>query len=232
MPRGSFTFLNVALGEKMNNTLPAEIQRVFEEIKNEIIDGVYSPGDPIPEPPLCKKYKINRQKMHKVINELEKVSLVERIPSKGAFVKAITARDIQEIYELKEAVEGMAARLAARRRPDDELNEMITLFEEAKNSLTNNDYEKKIQIANDLHHFILKSSGNIRIIKTIKALEFQIMRIWKTGINIPNRIDKAFIEHIDILMAIKDHNEELAEKLMKSTISGAFSDYITHILKQ
>ena len=211
--------------------LPIEIQRVFEEIKNEIINGTYSQGEPLSEIPLAKKYGINRTRIHQIIDELEKLALVEKVPSKGAFVKVITAKDLQEIFELKEAVDGMAARLAARRRRDDQLKEMLDLFEEAKRSFTDTDYEDKIHIGDKLHQFILKNCDNSRIVSTIKPLEFQVMRIWKAGINVPERINKAFNEHIDILMAIKDRDEELAEMKMKYHMSTAFKDYISSLSK-
>jgi DNA-binding GntR family transcriptional regulator len=206
--------------------LPAEVHRVFEEIKKDIINGTYSQGEPLSEIPLSKKYGINRTRIHQVLNELEKMSFVEKVPSKGAFVKVITSKDLQEIFELKEAIDGMATRLAARRRRDDELAEMIALFEEARRSFSDTDFERKIQIGYQLHQFILRSCDNSRIVNTIKPLELQIMRIWKTGIHFPERINKAFNEHFDILMAIKDKDEAQAEAKMKFHMSSAFQDYI------
>jgi DNA-binding GntR family transcriptional regulator len=207
--------------------LPAEVNRVFEEIKNEIINGTYAPGESFAEIPLSNKYGINRTRMHQVINELEKLSLVEKIPSKGAFVKVITSKDLQEIFELKEAMDGMAARLAARRRRNDQLAEMVALFEEAQRSFSETDYDRKIEIGEKLHQFILSSCDNSRIVNTMKPLEYQMMRIWKIGIRVPERINKAFKEHIDILTAIREKNEEQAETRMKLHMASAFTDYIS-----
>jgi DNA-binding GntR family transcriptional regulator len=212
--------------------LPAEIHRVFEEIKSDIINGAYAQGEPLSEIPLSKKFGVNRTRIHQVLTELEKMSLVEKVPSKGAFVKVITSKDLQEIFELKEAIDGMATRLAARRRNDDELAEMITLFDEAKRSFSDTDFERKIQIGYKLHQFILKSCDNSRIVNTIKPLEFQIMRIWRTGIHFPERINKAFNEHIDILMAIREKDEERAEAKMKFHMSSAFKDYISLLTRR
>lgn len=207
--------------------LPAKIHPVFEEIKSDIISGAYAQGEPLAEIPLSKRYGINRARIHQVLGELEKMSLVEMIPSKGAFVKVITSKDLQEIFELKEAIDGMATRLAARRRRDDELAGMIALFDEAKRSFSETDFDRKIQIGYKLHQFILRSCDNSRIVNTIKPLEFQIMRIWRTGIHFPERINKAFNEHIDILTAIKERDEERAESKMKFHMSSAFRDYIS-----
>ncbi|MHB8770059.1 MAG: GntR family transcriptional regulator [Syntrophales bacterium] len=212
--------------------LPAEANRVFEEIKSDIINGTYGQGEPLAEIPLSKKFGVNRARIHQVLDELEKMSLVEKVPAKGAFVKVITSKDLQEIFELKEAIDGMATRLAARRRNDDDLAQMIALFEEARRSFSDTDFERKIQIGYQLHQFILKSCDNARIVNTIKPLEFQIMRIWKTGIHFPERINKAFNEHIDILMAIREKDEERAESRMKFHMSSAFKDYISLLTRR
>ncbi len=212
--------------------LPAEAHRVFEEIKGDIINGTYCQGEPLAEIPLSKKFGVNRARIHQVLAELEKMALVEKVPAKGAFVKVITSKDLQEIFELKEAIDGMATRLAARRRHDGELARMIALFEEARRSFSETDFERKIQIGYQLHQFILKSCDNARIVNTIKPLEFQIMRIWKTGIHFPERINKAFTEHIDILMAIKEKDEERAESRMKFHMSSAFKDYISLLTRR
>lgn len=212
--------------------LPAEAHRVFEEIKIDIINGTYGQGEPLAEIPLSKKFGVNRARIHQALDELEKMSLVEKVPAKGAFVKVITSKDLQEIFELKEAIDGMATRLAARRRNDNELAAMIALFDEARRSFSDTDFERKIQIGYQLHQFILKSCDNARIVNTIKPLEFQIMRIWKTGIHFPERINKAFNEHIDILMAIKEKDEERAESRMKFHMSSAFKDYISLLTRR
>lgn len=211
---------------KVSSMLPIEVQKVFEAMKREIIDGTYVQGEPLSEIPLASKYGINRTRIHQVIDELEKLSLVDKIPSKGAFVKVITSKDLLEIFELKEVIDGMAAKLAARRRNKEQLDKILAIFDEAKRTLGDADYERKIEVGYELHQFILRSCDNSRIVNTIKPLEFQIMRIWKTGIRFPERINKAFAEHIDILAAIQEKDEEQAERKMKCHISSAFKDYI------
>ena len=205
---------------------PPEVLQVFEKIKSDITNGIYAQGESLCEIPLAKKYGIKRTRIHQIINELEKLKLVDKVPSKGAFVKIITAKDLQEIFELKEAVEGMAAKLAARRRRDDQLAEMISDFDEAKRSFSGTDFDGKLKIGEKLHQFILANCDNIRIVHTMTPVMLEMIRIWNKGINIPERIDKAFNEHVDILAAIRDKDEAQAEMKMKLHISTAYKDYM------
>jgi DNA-binding GntR family transcriptional regulator len=157
---------------------------------------------------------------------LESEALIDRIPNKGAFIKSITPKDLGEIFEMREALEGMAARLAARRRNDNELDRLIALFEKNENS----DLEAKVMIGDQLHEFILQSSGNRMIINTIEPLRMQIRRIWKAGLVIPGRINKAFDEHRDILAALRKKDEDRAERKMREHLLNAFKEYINVIL--
>ena len=205
---------------------PKDVQDVYEEIRAEIIRGVYKPGQPLPEIPLATKHGVKRTRIRQIIQELERDALVDRIPTKGAFVKSITPRDLQEIFEMREALEGMAARLAARKRQEEGLAKIIGLFEECTNSPENTDLENRVKIGDQLHQFILQSCGNDRIVSTMEPLKMQIVRIWKTGFDIPDRVNKAFREHIEILTGLKEKNGEMAERKMKEHISNAFKDYI------
>jgi DNA-binding GntR family transcriptional regulator len=205
---------------------PDEVLQSLEKMKSDITEGIYAQGESLNEIHLAKKYGIKRTRIRQILNELEKLTLVDRVPSKGAFVKIITARDLQEIFELKEALEGMAAKLAARRRRDEQLAEMMAAFYEAKRTLSRTDFEGKIKIGEKLHQFILANCDNNRIVNAMTPLAFQMIRIWNRGINIPERIDKAFKEHGEILAAIRDKDEEKAEIKMKLHISTAYKDYM------
>jgi DNA-binding GntR family transcriptional regulator len=205
---------------------PQNVQHVYEEIRAEILGGVYKPGQPLPEIPLATKYGIKRTRIRQIIQELERDALIDRIPTKGAFVKSITPKDLQEIFEMREALEGMAAKLAARKRSEEDLSRIIRLFEECKKDSGDRDMEKKVKMGESLHQFILQSCGNGRIVSAMEPLKMQIIRIWKTGFDIPDRVNKAFKEHIEILTGLKEKNGEVAERRMKEHLSNAFKDYI------
>ena len=168
--------------------------------------------------------------MRQILQELEKDGFIERIPIKGAFVRPITGKDLQEIYEIREALEGMAARLSARRRQENSLQELIELFERHKHDSSENDLLKKVEIGKKIHQFIFDSCQNERILLTMAPLRMQIMRIWNTRLYVPERISNSFDEHIEILMALKERNEKLAERKMREHICNAFKVYIKGIV--
>jgi DNA-binding GntR family transcriptional regulator len=204
-----------------------DVQKVYEEIKQGILDEIYEPGQPLPEVPLAQKYGIKRTRIRQIFQKLERDTLVEIIPARGAFVKPISMIEFQEIFEIREALEGIAARLAARKRRDEDLEKITKRFEIFRDNPTNDDLEKKVQVGGILHEFILRNSGNRKIINILEPLQIQVTRIWRRGIlHSPERINRAFKEHIEILTALKEKDETLSERRMRDHIANAFKDYI------
>ena len=204
-----------------------EVQRVYEEIKNGILDETYAPGQALPEIPLAQKYGVKRTRIRQIFQKLERDTLVEIIPARGAFVKPISMIEFQEIFEVREALEGIAARLAARKRRDEEVDRIIAQFAALQEDHGGENLERKVRLGGTLHEFILRSAGNKKIVAILEPLQIQVRRIWNRGILLsPERINKAFNEHIEILRVLQLKDEAVAERRMQEHIANAFKDYI------
>jgi len=204
-----------------------EVQRVYEEIKNGILDETYAPGQALPEIPLAQKYGVKRTRIRQIFQKLERDTLVEIVPARGAFVRPISMIEFQEIFEVREALEGVAARLAARKRRDDDVERIIGEFEALKDDQGGENLERKVRLGGTLHEFILRSAGNKKIISILEPLQTQVRRIWNRGILLsPERINKAFNDHIEILRVLRAKDEAAAERRMQEHIANAFKDYI------
>ena len=107
-----------------------EVRSAYETIKQKILDGGYAPGQPLGEMALAEAYQIKRTRVRQILSKLENDRLVEKLPAKGTFVKPITPELLQAVFEIREALEPMAARLAARRRDEAELQKIAALFDE------------------------------------------------------------------------------------------------------
>lgn len=212
--------------------LPEDIQKIYETIKQEIIEGQYESGQALTEIPLAEKYGIKRTRIRQILRNLETDGLVEKIAGKGNFVKSITPEYLQGLFEMREALEAMACRLAARRRRDEDLEQLIKTFDNFEKNTDGNDLERKAELGEILHQFIRQSCRNPLIINSLELIKIQTTRIWRGGLSISGRFSKAFEGHKEILKAIKDRDEDLAEKIMKRHIAEAFRDYLDEILSQ
>src|SRR5688500_10178007 len=94
---------------------------LLERLRRLVTSGTYPPGDPMPELVLAQEFGVSRTPIREALKQLENEGLVEIRPRVGTFVRTPTRREIVELFQLKESLEGLAANLLARRGPTSEL---------------------------------------------------------------------------------------------------------------
>ena len=204
------------------------IEKIYDKIREDILADRYRQGEPLPEQKLSLKYGISRSRVRQILQKLETDTLVEKIPGKGAFVRTITAKDLKKIFEMREALEGMATRLAAKRREAEKLDEIRSSFDHPGPD----DLRRKIQAGKNLHLYILSSCRNELIINAMEPIMIQMMKVLRDSAYIPNRVNEAYLEHRQILKAIVEQDEDLAEKFMKDHLTNAFKEYLNAMFYQ
>ena len=210
----------------MNKLVPWE--EAYQQVREEIINGSFSEGEPLPEIPLAKRFNINRNRVRQILQQLESDSLIERIRNRGAFITRISSKDLQEIYEMRIALEGMAAKLAARRRDAQQIKSLIAAFRKA--SSNNGSLKEKEILTEKTHLFVLNACENDRIINALAPLQLQTQRIWHKGFHIPGLAGMVFSQHIEILKAVQAKDESAAERKMVEHISTSFQAHLNSVL--
>jgi DNA-binding GntR family transcriptional regulator len=208
---------------------PVETQtlasRAFESIKSDIIDGQLSQGSKIVESDLALKYGISRGPLREAIHRLEQIKLVVRIPHAGSRVVRLDSKMIEDIYIARESLEGMAARLAARLMPGEEIRSLIKLLDQHELAISKADGKVYFQSEGDIdfHYRIAVASQNQWILENLNGELYQLLRMCRhqSG-QAPARPNIALEQHKQIVLAIEQRDEELAELLMRRHISAAW----------
>ena len=91
------------------------VQRVREQIEDDIVEGRLRPGEQLYIDAIAKQYDVSRTPVREAFQQLEASGLVEVMPKKGTYVATISAADLIEMFEVMAELEAMCARLAARR---------------------------------------------------------------------------------------------------------------------
>lgn len=183
-----------------------EVQRLYELLLEEIVSGVIEPGTKFNEPDLAKRFGTSRGPVREAIAKLEERQLVQRIPNVGASVMSHTYEDIIQAYEFREAVESLAARLAASNMTTAELNELKDVHRA----------EKTRDFSRSFHAHIVAGSHNQRIIHSINDDFFTLLRLWRRNCPwISHGTDASWSEHEKILYAIEHRDGEAAEMYMR-----------------
>lgn len=147
-------------------------QEVSQRLRDAIWEGVLRPGDRLNEQRLADELGVSRPPMREAIRVLEHEGLVTSIPRRGAYVRVLTGKDIEEIYTVRCALESMAAELAidASDRDLDRLEARVARMERAA------DEDLRAVIDDDLefHRSVVNLSGNGRLISMWEHLTGQI----------------------------------------------------------
>lgn len=192
---------------------------VFESLREAIISGVLEPGERLMEIQLADEMGVSRTPVREAIRKLELEGFVVMIPRKGAYVAGVSHKDVADVFEIRSALEGLAASLAAERVTDEEIEQMerILLYRQGE-ELT---LEEIVESDTDFHALVYKASRNERLIQILENLREQIQRFRATSLAVPGRMKDAIEEHRGIVEALARHDVEEAHALAMAHIVTA-----------
>ncbi|HEY5719944.1 MAG TPA: GntR family transcriptional regulator [Gammaproteobacteria bacterium] len=193
--------------------------KVFAQIQRAIVEGAIPPGSKISEPELARTYGISRGPLREAIGRLEACSLVVRKANVGARVVTLSSQQLLEIYHVREALEGMAARLAATAMSAEEIEDLQELLGLHGDQIAQERGSAYFQKEGDLdfHYRIVQGSHNSRLIELLCNDLYHLVRLYRYqfGMTSRQRATPAFGEHEHIVAAIANRDGEMAELLMR-----------------
>ncbi|EEY43962.1 GntR family transcriptional regulator [Vibrio mimicus] len=214
-----------------SSTLSRQLSTEKENTKSEnlteylieaIVEGELAPGSKISEPELAKRFQVSRGPLREALMRVEGLGLIERIPHIGARVTQLSPTKLVELYAVREALEGMAARLAARNITEIELAGLESLLS------THSTHIDQVEGASyfhqqgdfDFHYRIIQASRNQQLIGLLCDELYHLLRMYRyQSPRSHSRPVEALEEHKFILRAIRQRDEELAEMLMRRHIA-------------
>lgn len=198
--------------------------RTFDQLRQAIVEGEIPPGSKISEPALAARYGISRGPVREAMRRLESIKLVEHRPNVGARVIQLNSTELLEIYVLREALEGLAARLAAERMSEAAIADLRELLEQHRAEIAREEGQAYFQREGDLdfHFRIARGGANRRLIDLLCNDLYHLARMYRCQFGMKSdRALAAFREHERIVEAIAERDGELAEWLMRRHIRAS-----------
>lgn len=196
----------------------------FERIQEAIVTGQIAPGSRISEQYLSGTFGIGRGPLREAIRRLEGRRLVVRVPHAGVRVASLSYAELIELYHVREALEGMACRLAAQNISEEEiagLRQVLAMHEQHGGLHTNESYYQQ-EGDLDIHYLIIQGSRNRLLSDMLCGDLYHLLRMYRYRYSVaPARPQQAFAEHHRIIQAIAERDAELAEMLMRRHISAS-----------
>jgi DNA-binding GntR family transcriptional regulator len=187
---------------------------VYEALRRDILEREFVPGEPLTEQELSRRYGVSRTPVREALAKLERDRLVRVVPKKGAFVRSISHDDVRELYQIREALEALAMRLAAPRFERGELQGFEARFHDIKARGAKATPADVRALGEEFHGVVLKRAGNTRLLEALEQIREQIRPVWTMAVLAPRRVQGLVHEHLSIIDALKRPDARRAERLM------------------
>lgn len=198
------------------------VEQVYERLRDAILQREFEPGERLVETRIAESLGISRTPIREVFSRLEAEGLVERLPTGGIVVGDVVP-ELSEIYGLRQRLEGFAARLAAERASDEELDEIEAACAEGQRATSGESYEGRSAANRKFHTLIAKATHSPRLVRLASeyyeySLNHGTRRHWDEVLT--RRLQE---QHNAIVAALRDRDPDVAEQRMQEHISTAFA---------
>lgn len=176
----------------------------------------YNPGDKVSVEELSRELGVSRTPLWAAINRLEAERVVEVVPRQGVYLVDYDPARALEMYIAREALEGMAARLAATSATDRQLAILQRSIDDQRDCLSRGDADGYYTRTIEFHEEIVRAANNLTLERLLKSVfaQMRAMRIQRNSI--PTHLPKSCTDHEKILAAIRKRDPDLAEREARS----------------
>jgi len=188
--------------------------RAYRRLKLLIVQRRFEPGQPLSERMLADFLSVGRVPIREAIKALEREGLLMVLPRRGVFVRRLTTEEVRELYEVRQALEGMATSLCAQRRCGPKVRKHRRRLERQLARGKTVDHAEIQRSSSRFHRALFDLCGNSRLRALYRIVEPQIdLNLRFTALYATHRIEQALREHIEIAKAIEAEEPRRAERL-------------------
>lgn len=196
-------------------------EKIYKILLDDILKGRFYQGQRLIEKDLIDLYKISKTPLREALTRLEKVGLVQKKINRGFLVKRILRKDAEEIYELREIIDGFSARKIAENITEEKIKKIKKIIYDMELCIKDNKIDEYVKYDKYFHTVLNKLSGNKRLAEIMQNLNFQINNLLKISVKLPKRgINMSLNEHKIIFEAILNKNSAKAEENVKQHIKN------------
>jgi GntR family transcriptional regulator, rspAB operon transcriptional repressor len=203
-------------------------KKVHKHLREQILSGEIGPNERLIETKIAKEIGTSRTPVREALHSLEQEGLIESIPRIGYKVKLINDHEAVEIWEIRSAIETLAARWAcenARARLIKELRKNITL---AEKHIANDEVTTFVDLDAQFHEIIARLSGGKRLLELTQSLRRHALRYRIQSIYLPGTALRAIDGHRKILDAIEGNDYEALNQAVKDHLEQSKKDTLRY----
>ncbi|WP_037857583.1 GntR family transcriptional regulator [Streptomyces sp. NRRL S-340] len=195
-----------------------EAQRVRDALENAVVDGHYRPGERLDPAQLEREFGCSRTPVREALQALERSGLVQIRPKQGTYVTELSVSELAERFEVMAELEGMAARLSARRIEREALDGLEGALRECEIHAAAGDADRYYYANARFHGIVYDSCGNEYLRRQAHALKRVLQPYRRLQLRVPDRIRRSLAEHREIADAIARGDAERAENAARDHV--------------
>jgi DNA-binding GntR family transcriptional regulator len=188
-------------------------EKAYQLLRADIISCVLRPGQQVVQSKLAERYQIGTTPVRDALHRLARENLVQPVPRSGYVIAPITLTDIQEMFELRFLLESFAARMAAARGSEDDLEEIVRLADITYVFKNKESYLERIALNADFHRAIAIAAGNQRIVDQLSSLLDELARFFYLTYDLEDLSEAMRQEHHLLVEAICGRDPDRAGQI-------------------
>ncbi len=193
-------------------------QRVYDHLRAEILSGRLEPGAELAEVALAAQLGVSRGPIREAIGRLASEGLVTVRPRRGAVVSSLSKEEFLELYQVREALELMAVKLAVPRLKPDDIAGLQLLIDQMAGHAERHRVTEFFEANASFHARLVEASGNTKIVELYRQLLDQLGRYRTRSLLLRGNMQRSVAEHAAILRAAKRGDADRASHLMSEHI--------------
>lgn len=204
---------------------------VFNTLREAILRGELVPGERLMELQLAAKLGVSRTPIREAIRMLEQEGLAITIPRKGAIVAGMTEKDMQDVLEIREALEELSVQVACDKITAEEIEKLQINMKNFENSLGSGDLKKMAQADVEFHDVIYEATHNPKLVSMLNNLREQMYRYRVEYLKNPRNHEQLLREHEAIYKGIVEKDKVSVTDMIRKHISNQV-DVVKHIIRE
>ena len=210
------------MAAKKQKSKQAKRELILHTLRERIVEGDYPQGVKLVEQDLAREFGASRPMLREILSDLESLGLVEKRRNRGTTVRRIDSQSLLEIMEIREVLEGLAARLAAENSQPDDWRDLEKEFGEPFEQIVKDmDFKSYLDLISVLRDRMVAAARSDELSKLIVSMYAKIQIVQRRIVILPGRINQAISEHRRVLAAIMEGNPDKAEKMKRLNMRNA-----------
>ena len=193
---------------------------VFNTLREAILRGDLKPGERLMELQLAAKLGVSRTPIREAIRMLEQEGLAITIPRRGALVAGMTEKDMEDVLQIREALDILAAQIACEKMSEEELNRLEAAMYDFEHCTREGDVKKLAEADVRFHDVIYAATGNPKLVYLLSNLREQIYRYRVEYLKDEQNYPRLIAEHQAIVDCLRAGDQELLQKSMRTHIDN------------